>query len=588
MDKLIPLDLPPGMRNTGTVYQSKNRWYTGNLVRFFQDTIQPIGGWSARSLTIGAVTYPASIVFSEGVIVNTSDVQVEADFTSTQGLAVGDTITVTYAGGPYIGICTNAATSLFVFYDASNPDLAAFLSATASPATLTITTGNWTWTPVAGMSGVPRAMLTYRINAQSQQVIVIGTTAGLFAIQSGAVYNITPTGFSTNASLIWELDVFGSWLIANTYIIGNTSGGPAYYWTGDVNADAAALSPFTGTRPLAVKSILGTPERFMVVLGAAYTASGWADLGKNATSRLVTWATQEGGFDSADWTPASNNTAGDFELTTDGALVCGRRSRGTTLLWTTTDLWTMTYIGGDFVFRFDQAANACGIISSHAAVVTNVGAFWMGENGFFKFEGFVSPVPCDVQDYVFGSINRSYTGLIWALENPMFGEVTWFYPHAGQTEITRYVTYSYIENHWVTGTLSRTAGISSQPGLSGHVFPVMCNAAGSVFNHETGTGRNSEGTPSLESGPLEIEDGDRLLSIQKVIPDDKTVGDVNLTIFTAPNPDTAETSNGPYTLTAQTSVRLKARQIRVKLTEAVAAAWRVGKIRLGVLPSSRR
>jgi hypothetical protein len=79
-----------------------------------------------------------------------------------------------------------------------------------------------------------------------------------------------------------------------------------------------------------------------------------------------------------------------------------------------------------------------------------------------------------------------------------------------------------------------------------------------------------------------------LVSLQKVVPDDKTVGDVSLTVYTAPNPDTTETEHGPYTLTAQTSIRLKARQIRVKLTEAVATGWRVGTVRLGVLQSSRR
>jgi hypothetical protein len=41
-------------------------------------------------------------------------------------------------------------------------------------------------------------------------------------------------------------------------------------------------------------------------------------------------------------------------------------------------------------------------------------------------------------------------------------------------------------------------------------------------------------------------------------------------------------------LTAHTTIRLKARQIRVKLVEAVATAWRVGVIRLGVQASSRR
>src|SRR3990167_6084899 len=61
MDKQLPIKLPPGMRNTGTVYQAKGRWYTGNFVRFFQDTIQPIGGWSAFTIT-GITGTPSAMV----------------------------------------------------------------------------------------------------------------------------------------------------------------------------------------------------------------------------------------------------------------------------------------------------------------------------------------------------------------------------------------------------------------------------------------------------------------------------------------------------------------------------------------------
>jgi hypothetical protein len=128
--------------------------------------------------------------------------------------------------------------------------------------------------------------------------------------------------------------------------------------------------------------------------------------------------------------------------------------------------------------------------------------------------------------------------------------------------------------------------MASQPGTT--VFPVMAKANGTIYDHEVASDRGTEGTPSLESGPLEIGEGEQLLSLQRVFPDDKTVGDVSLTIYTAPNPDTTEETYGPYTLTAQTSLRIKARQIRVKLTEAVETSWRVGKIRLGVQPSSRR
>lgn len=489
MYQFLPLDLPAGFVNNGTLYQSKNRWYTGNFVRFFQKTIQPIGGWAVRTLS-GAT-----------------------------------------------------------------------------------------------MSGVPRAMVTYRINT-GDQVVVIGTTRGLYAIVGSVVHDVTPAAIvANNASRVWQFDTFGSYLVA-VDLIAPAEAGAMYVWTGDVSAVATVVQPFTGINPTSALSVVGTPERFLVALGAFDTASGYTTYGADPNDRRVTWATQEGGFTSTDWNASSTNTAGNFTLTTDGSLVCGRRGRGMTLLWTTTDLWGMTYIGGDFVYRFDQLGNKCGIISSHAAVVNDAAAYWMGQKGFYAFDGFVKSILCDVQDYVFNSLNTSYAHLIWAIENPNFGEITWFYPSGAATEIDRYVTYNYREQHWVVGSLQRTCGIALQPGTS--AYPVMTNAAASVFDHETGTGRNSEGTPYLESGPIELGDGDRLLALQKLIPDDKTVGDVNCSIYTANYPDESETLNGPYTLTTQTSIRLKARQIRVKLSEAVANAWRVGVVRLGVAPSSFR
>ena len=300
------------------------------------------------------------------------------------------------------------------------------------------------------------------------------------------------------------------------------------------------------------------------------------------SAKRVQWPTQE---TATDWVPTGDNTAGWFDLGTDGALVCGATTRGSTLLWTTKDLWQFTYIGGLALYRADRVGDNCGIIAPNAKVVVDSGAYWMGFSGFFVFDGFAKPLPCEVQDYVFGSLNRTYQHRVWALSNPAFGEVTWFYPSASATTCDRYVTYSYRENHWVTGTLSRSIGVTS---AIGGTVPVMFDASGNMYTHETGTGRNSEGTPSLESGPFEIEDGDNTAAIQKVIPDDKTVGDVNLTIYTSMYPDENETTHGPYTLTKLTSVRLKARQARIKLTEAVANAWRVGVIRLGVVPSSRR
>lgn len=45
---LIPLDIPPGMRRVGTDLQASGRWRDGNLVRWREGTIRPVGGWRVR------------------------------------------------------------------------------------------------------------------------------------------------------------------------------------------------------------------------------------------------------------------------------------------------------------------------------------------------------------------------------------------------------------------------------------------------------------------------------------------------------------------------------------------------------------
>ena len=49
---LIPLAFPPGMKRAGTLYQSRGRYYDGSLVRFFEDTARPVGGWVALGVKI--------------------------------------------------------------------------------------------------------------------------------------------------------------------------------------------------------------------------------------------------------------------------------------------------------------------------------------------------------------------------------------------------------------------------------------------------------------------------------------------------------------------------------------------------------
>jgi hypothetical protein len=87
---------------------------------------------------------------------------------------------------------------------------------------------------------------------------------------------------------------------------------------------------------------------------------------------------------------------------------------------------------------------------------------------------------------------------------------------------------------------------------------------------------------------VQVGEGDVLMSVQRIVPDERTLGDVQATIHSALFPTEAEITNGPYSLANPTSVRITARQVRIRLDQAREADWRVGTLRFGVRPSSRR
>jgi hypothetical protein len=48
---LVKLDIPAGASRNGTEYETAGRWRDMSLIRFFNNVIQPIGGWRERIAT---------------------------------------------------------------------------------------------------------------------------------------------------------------------------------------------------------------------------------------------------------------------------------------------------------------------------------------------------------------------------------------------------------------------------------------------------------------------------------------------------------------------------------------------------------
>ena len=359
----------------------------------------------------------------------------------------------------------------------------------------------------------------------------------------------------------WDLDTWGEYLVAC-----NADDGKIYEWQLDTGTPAAVVA----NAPVSNEGIVVTEERFLFALGAS------------GNPRLVQWSDRE---DNTTWTPSATNEAGDLELNTSGAIMKGLTVRGQTLILTTRDAHAATYIGPPYVYGIERVGTSCGLAAKQAAVVVDAGAFWMGANAFYAFQGNgVQELQSDVSDYVFNDMNKAQVSKAFAMSNSMFGEITWFYPSSSSTENDRYATFNYVEGTWYTGNLDRTAGYDRGAFRQ----PMMASATDrKIYEHEIGFDYGGL-SPFAETGPFMVGTGDQVMSITEMLPDEKTQGDVDVTFKTRFYPNGIERDYGPYNMSNPTSLRFTGRQVRMRVDGQRLSDWRIGVNRLQVAPGGRR
>jgi len=450
----------------------------------------------------------------------------------------------------------------------------------------------WRSKSASTVTGACRAIITWRDNS-ADSYIGLGTHSKLFAMDIlGVLKDITPTGFTTgfidatsstgygknlygsfaygvprpdtgsaDIATTWSLDTWGEYLVACS-----NYDGKIYEW--QLGFATPTLAAVITNAPVSNTAILVTAERFLFALGAG------------GNPRKVQWCDQE---NNTLWTPAGDNQAGDYELTTPGSLLAGKRVKGINLLFTDVDVHTAQYVGAPFIYGFEKAGSGCGLISAQSVAAIDTAAIWMSKSGFFIYDGYVKPLPCDVSDFVFSNINFDQRTKIVAVHNSKFGEIWWFYPSNAGLENDSYVTFNYRENHWNVGSLVRLCGTDA--GV--FTLPLMVDDSGEVYEHEVGF--NYDGaTLFAESGPIQIGNGDNVMKVREVVPDEQTLGEAVISFKTRLYPTSAESTFGPFTAANPTSVRFSGRQINMVVTGAALADWRIGVIRLDAVASGKR
>jgi hypothetical protein len=619
---LSKLQFTPGINKEMTDLVDKGGWADGNLVRFRKGLPEKIGGWeksnnnsylgtgrallawvdldSTKYIGLGTTfkyyvnlgsnyfdVTPIRATTTNGIVFSATNGSATITATdNAHGAVVNDFVTISGA----VSLGGNiTATVLNKEYQITSIPSADTFTFTATATANGSDTGN-------GGSGADAA---YQINVGLDVYVPsTGWGAGTWGSSTwGSSVALSETG----QLRLWSHDAFGEDLIFNP------RAGGIYYWDESSGTDnrAVAINTLSGANLAPTKglqTIVSDIDRHVIVLGAdpivGSSRSGSID------PLLIAFSDQES---VTNWEPTATNTAGSLRLSSGSQIVGGLRSRQEILIWTDTSLYSMQFIGAPFTFGLNLVNENVGLISPNGMINAPDGVYWMARDGFYTYSGSVKRLVCSVLNYVLDDINTTQSFKTLAFTNREFNEVGWFYCSSSSEEIDRYVTYNYLEGAWSIGNLSRTAwiddGVFEKPRATGK----DSDGDGYVYIHESTD--DDDGSPMdnvfIESGDIDIEEGNQLGFVSRIIPDVKffgtapTDGQINFVLKTRNFPGESLTTNSTNNITSTTQqafTRARGRQLVLRVESDDDAAtgsrtgfkWRLGANRIDIRTDGRR
>ena len=427
----------------------------------------------------------------------------------------------------------------------------------------------------------------------------------------------TPITFSTTGwlptGLLPGVTYYTKYLTASTFNLAATSGGAAINTSGTqsgtqtINSNGILLSSLTGAdgyTPLYQNTFtVSDVSRFLLVFGTNDYGSTTLD------PMLIRWSDQES---LTVWYPAVTNQAGSVRLSHGSKIVTTLQSRQEIVVFTDQALYSLQYLGPPYVWGTQLLVDNVSIAGPNAAALASGVTYWMGVDKFYKYDGRVQTLRCDLRQYIYSDINALQYDQVFAGTNEGFNEVWWFYCSQNSNTIDKYVSYNYAEDLWQYGSMARTAWLDT--GLRN--FPIAATYSYNIVNHEDGVDDNETATAlpieaSITSAQYDIGDGHNFAFVYRMIPDLTFRGSTEGTtpqvtmylqglnnsgsgITQTGNANVVNTGSAPSVInvdqfTGQVYIRIRGRQMQMKITSnTLGTQWQLGAPRVDVRADGRR
>ena len=540
----------PGINREITDYAQEGGWYSCNKVRFVWGFPKKIGGWAKYTVTAFVGICRSLFVYSPSGANNFMAMGTSKKIYLDTGGTLTDLTPIrltTSAGDPRF-TATDGSASISVAetsHGAIAGDYVTFSGAASLGTSNNITAAvlNQEYV-IDSITSVNAFKFTATATANANDTGDGGSsTVAKYQISIG--YDIATEGYG------WGVGTWGlvKWGMARPIpinlpmrlvfftkyyddLVFNVNDSDIYYWVNDTSlaTRAVAMEDMSGANevPQEVTQILISQDNtsnILLALGCTpYPASGAPD----KDPLLIRWSDVT---DKVEWEPTDLTTAGSLSVQNGSKILVGAPTYRETLIFTDSTLNSLKFVGGNDVFRLDEISSGTSLISPNAVTTSSNVTYWMGTTNFYKYDGRVTTLLCPLSNHVFKAINvdqayQTFAGLI-----KEFNEVIWFYCGGGSTVINNYVIYNFIENIWYYGDTEDNFDRTAWADASIRQYPQAASDDGFIYNHEKGNNSDSSAlTASITSANISMEEGDRYVLLQRIIPDiDFTGSDVGTT-----------------------------------------------------------
>lgn len=647
------LILTPGINVELSPTLNRSGWMASQLIRWFAKQAQKLGGWvrvsgvqavgSVRGIFAwtDAITQPWAAWGSEqrlqvldksGITYDITPIQATSNLTAAfSTTATSKTVTIVDSYVPAVGDWINLTTQisiggivLFGFYRVVTASGGHYTITAASPATATVAGGGATpqYTTTASATGanvlLPNhgypigpifgVLFMASVSTAVGGITIYGwtsilsvTDANNFVLNTLAavstatvsenaglaqVLYLLPTGLPADALGVptpnggrqWIMDKWG----ASINLLAVPSGGSLYQWTPlfqiyPSTTGVVAQAQIVPNAPTAINTMFVMSQAQIVV--AAGTTDPmlvqWCDVANNQT-----------------WTAAVSNQAGSFRLSSGSRIVAGASVNLSSLIWTDTSLYSMTYQGYPLVFGFNQVGLNCGAISPRCVVqISGSDVMWMSPLAFYRggSGGAAVPVDCSVWDFFLSTYDQAQPDLVHAGTNAQFHEAKWYFQQIGGA--TAYIKFNWLDNLWDYGVLTRTCWIDR----SAFGPPMGFDGTGLLQQHESAA--NADGaamTSSIQTGYIDLSETGEFGFIDMLLPDfaannaQYPGATVAITVLTINYPGDTPVNWGTSTVASSTpyvTMGARGRYFSFLIQSSDAGTfWRIGRMRYRITP----